>query len=172
MKKQERPPDVPQSESAADVPVPIDRPRPSLLPAIDAPPCDWATNYDLTTFEGKSALMNAANPADWIPSVGGEIILDVTHFVVMPDEHTDEDSGAVTLLARCIFVGKDGKRASLTSDFGARKVHAMMMMYSADDWKRGIRMRFYAKDSRRPGRKYGTFEILGHSPESKTGGKS
>jgi hypothetical protein len=133
---------------------------PTLMPAADAPPQDWPTNLDLSTPAGRAALINASNPADWIPQDGGTFRLTVVNWIVYPDEKKDPKTGEIRPVAVTVFIGADGRTAKLHNDWSPRRLHAMLRMYTPEEWAAGIDMEFASHDSRNNGFHYGSFRII------------
>lgn len=154
---------------SADLPDVIDdmpmaaplRCAPTLALKPDAPVNEWHHNFDLTTVAGKSALLNASNVADWIPADGETYNMDAVHYLCYPDEYTDRNTGEIVQCTACVFVGSDGKTAKFRNEWSLRRLNAAIAMFGPDDWARGIRIQLYTQQSREPGKRYGSFRVLG-----------
>jgi hypothetical protein len=151
-------PDPPVNEVAV-IPSPIRRP-PTLMPAADSLPGDWPSNLDLSTPQGKAALINAGNPPVWSPVDGGVYRILATHWIVYPDERVDEETGAVSVFARTCFIDATGQCVKLSNDWAPRRLHAMLALYSPEEWAAGIEIECYTAASRRKGQTYGSFRIV------------
>lgn len=153
-----------QAEATAEttlVPVAPTRRPPTLAPAPEALPMDWPTNFDLTTSAGKAGLINSGNPPVWRPQDGGTYIIRAVNWVVCPGESMDEETGAVSVFTQTVLIAKDGTNVKMSSDWAPRRLRAMLSMYSPQEWAAGITIECYTGQSRRQGRLYGSFRVLG-----------
>lgn len=157
--RQESSPQTPP-ESAAVV-VPRAGPKvPALYDSADVPMTQWGTNYDVTTPAGWASVLAALQPADWIPSDGGEFWLNVVAWVCHPHEVTDRNTGEVKVVTRLVLIGADGKTAALCNEFSPRNFTAAILSYPGTWPKGGMPTRFFSEKSRKQGQSdYGTFQF-------------
>jgi hypothetical protein len=140
--------------------LPTPRRPPTLALPQDAGVDRWHHNFDLTTEDGKAALINASNVPDWIPSEGTTEVASIVHYVCFPDKYVDRETGEVVETTACVFVADDDKVFKFQNEWSLRRLNAMLTLYSPARWSQGVRMEFFSKPSRYKGRRYGSFRIV------------
>lgn len=86
--------------------------------------------------------------------------MTAVNYVVMPGETTDEDTGEVSQYTLTVLIDKNGENVKFASDWAPRRLHAMLALYSAEEWANGIPIECYTGQSRRQGRVFGSFRVI------------
>jgi len=168
MSSKGKPETLPTVAEPTPMPAPLAcRKPPTLALAPDAPLSEWPHNFDITTDEGRAALINASNVADWIPADGGIVVMRVRHFLAHPDSYIDRETGEHVECTSVVFVGLDGKIVKFRNEWSLRKLHALMTLYKPHEWQEGVPIECYAKKSERSKRMYGGFRVLTQPPQQK-----
>jgi len=114
---------------------------------------DCPTSLDMTNDIHRTWMIAAGNPADIDFDSDGILIIDAVHWLVMPEQREDPETGEIRDVASLILFTRDGSFARTTSSYAHNRLRAVLDLYSSSDWAAGIRFVITRRASKR-GRTY------------------
>lgn len=131
---------------------------PQITPGMSLAECP--TSLDRHDPRQRAWIFAAGNPADYQLEGRPELTIRAVHWLVYPDERTDEHSGEVSQYAVLVLFDSEGRFFKTTSEYAFRRLRAALDLYSRAEWDRGIAFQVRARPSRRhPGGTYHDIRI-------------
>lgn len=134
--------------------------RGSLVVTPDTPLADCPTSLDLTTEEGRCALLNALNAPDLVFDGDGKVEIAVAHYVAHPASRVDEVTAEVSEYSRLVLIDQDGHRYSTSSPVVAHRLAQCLRLFGPGPWRPPLPCVVRQVRSRKTGRTYHELEVL------------
>jgi hypothetical protein len=144
----------PVSRAVVVVEADVDTQGTVQLPVSIGPAGQYPTNFDLTTWEGKAAVLAALNPGDLELGPDGSVGFVAVHFLIFPDTGVDPDTGEVKEFTRTALFTADGRVYRTTSAYAPARVMMAMRLFTEQEWANGIPFLVRERKSRKTGRTY------------------
>lgn len=148
---------------SADVPprlgalAPYARKR-DLMVDADTPLHQCPTSLDVADPQQRALLFACGNPGDIEFDANGVACVRAVHWLIMPDEGEDPETGEVRQFARLVLIQADGRFFRTTSAFAPRRLRAALELYSPAEWAEGVTFIVSRRQSKR-GRTYHDFRV-------------
>lgn len=130
----------------------------SMTVTADTPLHMCPTSLDLTDARQRALAFACGNPGDLEFDSHGVARVRAVHWLIMPDEAEDPETGEIRQFGRLVLIQADGRFFRTTSAFAPRRLRAALELYSPAEWQLGIDFIITRRLSRR-GRTYHDFRI-------------
>lgn len=134
--------------------LPAVKPHGRLYPTQGTALAQCPTNLDLSSYEGKQLAIAAGNPSDFQMDEGGQICIMATHYLIFPDVSEDPETGELKEFARTVLFDASGQIYRTTSAHAPHRIAAVLDLYDASEWTRGIPFVIRERRSKKTGRVY------------------
>ena len=116
------------------------------------------TSLDITDKKQRAIMFQCGNPGDIVFDTHGIARVKAVHWLIMPDEGEDPETGEIRQFGRLVLIQADGRFFRTTSAFAPRRLRAALELYSPSEWAEGITFTISRRQSAR-GRTYHHFAI-------------
>jgi hypothetical protein len=135
-------------------PAPVVEARGRLIPADGTPVGGCPTNLDLTTEDGRRALLAALGEGDvQVADLHGDPF-PTSHYLVTPGESVDPETGEVSNYPRLVLISPEGKTLVTTSTVVPHRMAAVLDLWGPGPWEPPLPLVVIERRARRTGRTY------------------
>lgn len=124
----------------------IERPNHNWGIDLSTPMDRCPTNLDLTTKRGRALLASAAGIQDYRLQGKDHIVIKATNYIAYASEMEDEKTGEMTVRKVTCLIDADGKIYKTTGFAAFDVLRAAAVLYTAEEWERGINFVISWKD--------------------------
>ena len=131
-----------------------------LIPAPDTPITQCPCSFSIDTEEGKAMVIKGMGEPDLTFNDNGICEVAVVHFMIHPIKTTNPDTGEESDATRFVFFDAKGLTFATTSVVVPNRLVALLQLYPPERWKRGLRLIFSQRLSRKTKRIYHDVSVI------------
>lgn len=105
----------------------------------------WPTNLNPDTAHGKSLLLAATQVPDFQLDQTGSATITATHWLLMPGEQEDEETGEVEPVVWAVLFDRDGRMFKTTGVYAKSALRAAAVLFKPHEWAAGIQFRITSR---------------------------
>lgn len=105
----------------------------------------WPTNLNPDTAHGKSLLLAATQVPDFQLDQTGSATITATHWLLMPGEQENEETGEVEPVIWAVLFDKDGRMFKTTGVYARSALRAAAALFKPHEWAAGIQFRIASR---------------------------
>lgn len=126
----------------------------------NAPPEEWPTSLQVGTPKWRAAIVNASCTPDLVIGAEWSEPYTVVDWLVMWRESVDEETGEVKRYPWLVLFCQDGSLIGTSSQTVPHMLARALQLYTAEQWKAGIGVKFRRRPNRAGTRSYHEMRVV------------